>query len=172
MKEKEEEAAAAAREAEIEAGRATDRVEQAWSLLRPLFPSMHDFLRELLTTRHPVRSSQVSNLLTFHGHDLLDLIRDRHPSVANDWAISTARQLVSSECDSLSQHFKPAPGTPVSEILHRFSLQDVLFDAETLAPTLFQILQQAGGTLSTSQDQPSRKHPDLVSLTLRFYPLS
>ena len=54
MKEKEEEAAAAAREAEIEAGRATDRVEQAWSLLRPLFPSMHDFLRELLTTRHPV----------------------------------------------------------------------------------------------------------------------
>jgi hypothetical protein len=26
--------------------------------------------------------------------------------------------------------------------------------------------------LSTSQDKPSRKHPDLVSLTLRFYPLS
>jgi hypothetical protein len=106
-------AAAAAREAEVQAGRATDRVEQAWSLLRPLFPSMHDFLRELLTTRHPVRSSQVSNLLTFHGHDLLNLICDRHPSVANDWAISTARQLVSLECDSdynrpvLSEYHSP-----------------------------------------------------------------
>jgi len=83
-----------------------------------------------------------------------------------------ARQLVSSESDSLSQHFKPAPGTPVSEILHRFSLQKVLSDAETLAPTLFQILQHAGGMLSTSQDQPSHKHPDLVSLTLRFYQIS
>lgn len=165
MKEKEQQAAAAARGAEIEAGQATDRVEQAWSLLRPLFPSMHDFLRKLLTTRHPVRSSQVSNLLTFHGHDLLNLIRDRHPSVANDWALSTARQLVSSECDSLSQRFKPAPGTPVSDILHRFSLREVLSDAEILAPTLFQILQQACGMLSTSQDQPSRKHPDLVLAT-------
>ena len=76
MKEKEERAAAAAREAEIEAGQATDRVEQAWSLLHPLFPSMHDFLRELLTMHHPVRSSQVLNLLTFHGHDLLNLIHD------------------------------------------------------------------------------------------------
>ncbi|EDR03084.1 uncharacterized protein LACBIDRAFT_331856 [Laccaria bicolor S238N-H82] len=165
MKEKEQQAAAAARGAEIEAGQATDRVEQAWSLLRPLFPSMHDFLRKLLTTRHPVRSSQVSNLLTFHGHDLLNLIRDRHPSVANDWALSTARQLVSSECDSLSQRFKPAPGTSVSDILHRFSLREVLSDAEILAPTLFQILQQACGMLSTSQDQPSRKHPDLVLAT-------
>lgn len=65
MKEIEEEAAATAREAEIETGRATDQVEQAWSLLRPLFPSMHDFLRELLTTRHPVQSSQVSIYLPF-----------------------------------------------------------------------------------------------------------
>jgi len=48
MKEKQERAAAAGREAEIEAGWATDQVEQAWSLLRPLFPSMHDFLCELL----------------------------------------------------------------------------------------------------------------------------
>ncbi|KIK07043.1 hypothetical protein K443DRAFT_2541 [Laccaria amethystina LaAM-08-1] len=101
---------------------------------------MHDFLHELLTTHHP-------------------------PSIANDWAISTARQLVSSKCDTLSQHFKPAPGTPVSEILHRFSLREVLSDAQTLAPTLFQILQQAGGMLSTSQDKPSRKHPDLVLAT-------
>lgn len=139
---------------------ADGRVEDAWRAISDLgFSSMHHFLHDLLSTRNPVRSSQVSNMLTHHGPEILDLIRSRHPAVANDWALSTTRQLVQAEMEVLAQRFRPQQGTSIGNVLAGFSLQKILVDAEKYAPSLLQVLRQAG---DATREYTSRKNPDLV----------
>ncbi|KAG6834995.1 hypothetical protein H0H93_005717 [Arthromyces matolae] len=152
-----------ARIAEETATRAVQRIEEAWSVIQKLgFSSLYEFVHDLLTTRHPVRSAQVSNMLTHHGTEILDLIHDRHPRIANDWALSTIRQQIETEMAVLSKHFCSAQNTPVTTILHEFSLKKVIHDTATFAPTLLQVLRQAG---NTTRQYASKKDPELIVAT-------
>ena len=90
------------------------------------YPTLHSFINALITTRDPVRSSQVSRMLIRHGHSIFDGFRKRQPEVANDWAISTVRQLVSVEGERLAQWFKPQQKVLVSEVLKNFSMAEFL----------------------------------------------
>ena len=70
------------------------------------YPTLSTFITTLITTKDPVRSSQVSRMFIRHSHAIFDGIRQRQPDVANDWAISTACQLITADGDRLAQRFK------------------------------------------------------------------
>lgn len=149
------------REANEEANRAA-RLETAMQAMRNAgYLSIHDFILDLFSSRDRVRSSQVTRMLSHHGISLLDQIQARHPQIANDWALSTTRQLIASECELLTQRFQPAKGASVTETLGKFSLQQVLADSERIAPSLFSVLSQVGG--STQRDTMVFKDRNLVS---------
>ena len=67
------------------------------------YPTLYSFVNALITTRDPVRSSQVSCMLIRHGESIFDGFHKRQPDVANDWAVSTVRQLVGVEGEHLAQ---------------------------------------------------------------------
>ena len=79
-----------------------------------------------------------------HGFTLLESIRRHWPEVANDWALSTTHELISKESDVLAQCFRPEPGTSITDILQQFSLKGFLSEAESVAPTIYQLLRQVG----------------------------
>lgn len=95
--EEERKAAAAQEKKQVEAleKKEEERLNKALRLIEGVgYPTLHTFLKSLLTTKDQHRSSQVSRMLVQHGSSLLDNIHQRQPEVANDWAISTVRQLV------------------------------------------------------------------------------
>ncbi|KAJ7325818.1 hypothetical protein DFH08DRAFT_816897 [Mycena albidolilacea] len=47
--------------------------------------TLHEFLSELITTKDQHQSSQVSQRLIFHGHELLNLIRKIQPEMVSQW---------------------------------------------------------------------------------------
>lgn len=69
-------------------------------------------------------------------------MRRRQPEIANDWALSTTRELVQKESAYLAEYFIPEPKTPVEQILKRFSVAGFLSEAESRAPSSYQVLQQ------------------------------
>ena len=136
------------------------------------FNTLHSFVDALMSTDDPTRSSQVTQMIDSHGISLLEGIRRRRPEVANDWALSTTRQLVNKEGDELARCFRPEPGTSITHILQQFSLQGFLSEAESVAPTIYQVLRQVafpcdieGETLLDGDNaaQPTRKNHELVS---------
>ncbi|KAG6914065.1 hypothetical protein DXG01_002687 [Tephrocybe rancida] len=139
---------------------ATKRVELLWAYARGLgFDTMHQMFHEVLTTRHPVRASQVSKMILNHGTDILDTVRDIQPGVAHDWMLSGTAQLVDAEMDLLVDLFCPTQGTHIEDVLNGFSMQKVLQDAQNLAPSLMTVLQQAA---NVTREYKSNKDPDLI----------
>lgn len=133
------------------------------------YPTLYSFVNALITTRDPVRSSQVSCMLIRHGESIFDGFHKRQPDVANDWAVSTVRQLVGVEGEHLAQRFKPQQKVPVSEILKNFSIAEFLSEAEILAPSTCQLLRQIGFSGPLSVDR--RKKQELVCIFIHFLPL-
>ena len=124
------------RQLEDEEKKGQERLDQALKLIEGVgYPTLYTFLQALLTTKDQYRSSQVSRMLSQHGNSLLDSIHRRRPDVANDWAISTVRQLVAAEAECLAQRFKADQQQPVSEILKNFSMTKFLAQAELVAPS-------------------------------------
>ncbi|KAF8163626.1 hypothetical protein B0H34DRAFT_837464 [Crassisporium funariophilum] len=135
-----------------------DRLNRALKLVEAVgYPTLHTFLKALLATNDQHRSSQVSRMLIQHGSSLLDSIRQRQPEVANDWAISTVRQLVAAEGVRLAQRFKPEQKQPVSEILKKFSMTEFLVQAELLAPSTCQVLRQIGFPESPAKEKNKKR---------------
>jgi hypothetical protein len=120
-----------------------NRLNISLEMLKSLgWTTLDDFMDALVTTKHPTRSSQVSRYIARHGGDFLDKVRDRQPRIANDWAISTTRKLLEKESHCLAERFRPPQDTPICDILEQFSLSGFLADAETLAPSMCQLLRQ------------------------------
>ena len=92
------------RSLEDEENKGQDCLNQALKLVEGVgYPTLYTFLQALLTTKDQHRSSQVSHMLSQHGNSLLDSIHRRRPEVANDWAVSTVRQLIAAEGERLAQ---------------------------------------------------------------------
>ena len=106
-------------------------------------------------------------MLIRHGHSIFDGFRKRQPEVANDWAISTVRQLVSVEGERLAQRFKPQQKVLVSEILKNFSMAEFLLEAEILAPSTCQVLRQIGFSGSSSVERSKKQ--ELVCVLFPFF---
>ena len=144
-----------------------DHLNQALKLVEGVgYPTLYTFLQALLMTKDQYRSSQVSHMLSQHGNSLLNSIHRRTPKVANDWAISTVRQLVAAEGECLVQRFKPDPQQPVSEILKNFSMTEFLTQAELLAPSTCQLLQQIGFPESPVKEGSNKR--DLVRVSILY----
>ena len=147
---------------------AAEMVEQAWKKAQEVgFSSMHTFVLALLNTNDPVRSSQVSRMVANHGNEILDAIHRRNHTVANDWAISSTRQLILAERALLVKRFQPEIDSSIVDILDRFSLKRVLEDTKNLAPTLHSVLHQVGaGSSVDTVNVKGYKNRDHVSVSL------
>ena len=158
------------REAELEKRQKTSQLNRALQSIRAAgFTTLHSFFDALMSTDDPTRSSQVTKMIDNHGVTLLESIRRRRPEVANDWALSTTRELISKEGDVLAQCFRPEPGTSITDILQQFSLKGFLSEAESVAPTIYQLLQQVGFSSNSEGDtlldatEKTPKNHELVS---------
>ena len=172
-----EQAQAKEKDDELEKKQKTLKLNQALEGIRGAgFQTLHSFLDALMNTDDPSRSSQVTRMIESHGISILEGIRRRRPEVANDWALSTARELVFKESDELAQCFRPQQGSSIADVLHQFSLKGFLAKAETVAPTIFQVLRQVAfpcnseGDILIGEDNPmmTGKNPELVSCFFLF----
>ncbi|PPQ97245.1 hypothetical protein CVT26_000771 [Gymnopilus dilepis] len=127
------------------------------------YETLDAFLTALLNTEDQHRSSQVSKLLINHGKRLFDDMRRRQPDVAQDWALSTTRELVQKEAIYLAEYLTPEPKTPVEQILKRFSVAGLLAEADSRAPSICQILRQV--MLPKGSDEPKYKKRELILAT-------
>ncbi|KAF9537135.1 hypothetical protein CPC08DRAFT_552826 [Agrocybe pediades] len=126
---------------------------------------LHEFVHEVLTSQDQQHSSQATKFLKSHGQTLLEDIQLRVPSLVNDFAISTCRQLVSVESEDLVSTFQPRYGATIREMLESFSVKGFLQEAESIAPTATNILKQIGlGHLLEGQE-PMFKDRDLIIAT-------
>jgi hypothetical protein len=143
------------------------RLTEVFKTIEREYPTLHSFLNALITTKDPVRSSQVSRMLIRHGNSIFDSLRKRQPEVANDWAVSTVQQLVNIEGERLAQRFKPQQKVLVSEILKNFSMTEFLSEAEILAPSTCQVLRQIG--FSGPSNINRGKKQELVCISFAFF---
>ena len=107
------------------------------------YPTLFSFVNAFLKTKDSV-ISEVSQMIGIHGPSLLAGFEIHQPEIVHDWAISTLRKLVDLESSTLTNHFKPCKGASVTSILSKFSIHQFLADAESIAPTTFQVLWQVG----------------------------
>jgi hypothetical protein len=121
------------------------------------YDTLFDFMDELINTKDPIRSSQVSRMLILRGENLLDSIRARQPNMANQWAIKITGEILAQEGEKLVNHLRPAQGRKVSDIINEFSLARLLQDAERLAPSLCQLLRKV-----EANDESTRRDRDLI----------
>ncbi|KAJ7840189.1 hypothetical protein B0H14DRAFT_2245794, partial [Mycena olivaceomarginata] len=99
------------------------------------YRTLHEFLAELLPAKDQHQSSQVSQMLINHGHELLDLIRLRQPEMVAQWISKAAGSILAEEGAKLAQLLRPPQHQSVTVILQSFSLERILADAESIAPT-------------------------------------
>ena len=129
------------------------------------FGSLHGYLHRLMTTKAQHASSQASKLLIKEGTGLLNDMRNKQPGVVNQWAAAATGEILANEGHKLASHLRPQQGRPLTEIMNKFSLTQILADAESLAPTLCRLLREfaTNGAVPTAE----RRDSDLVS-TLSF----
>jgi hypothetical protein len=144
--------------------RATARVSTVLATISTEYPSssLHQFLKDLLTTKDRAQSSQVSQMLISHARELLDFMHERQPIVMNEWAVTTTADILVTEGEKLANYLRPEQGEKVSVILERFNLQKILGEVETLAPTLCKLLRSVAK--KKDSDVMKRKDCDLVSI--------
>jgi hypothetical protein len=148
-----EQAQAKEQDDELEKKQKISQLNQALQGIRGAgFKTLHSFLDTLMNTDDPSRSSQVTQMIENHGISLLEGIRRRRPEVANDWALSTTRELVYKESDELAQCFRPQHGSSIADVLHQFSLKGFLSKAESVAPTIYQVFRQVAFPCNSKGD--------------------
>jgi hypothetical protein len=156
-------ALAASIAAEDERRKSTARVATVLTTIAAEYPALHDFLRELITTKDRAQSSQVSQMLISHAPELLYLMRKRQPETINHWVVETAAEILAEEGKRIADYLRPEQGEKVSEVLERFDLQKILAEVEELAPTLCKFLRKVAKRKESSEST-ERKDCDLVSI--------
>ncbi|KAJ7869595.1 hypothetical protein B0H14DRAFT_3579250 [Mycena olivaceomarginata] len=161
----------AQRKREEEAERRTTSTTRIGEVLNAVkdagYKTLHEFLTDLMVTKDQHQSSQVSQMLINHGHELLDLIRARQPELVSEWITRVAGEILKDEGAKLAQHLRPPQGQGVSTTLANFSLERILADAEYIAPTLCFLLRSLAredGEDGTQKDK--RGNIDLVVTTV------
>lgn len=157
----ERKAAEKAEEEERKRAESRARIELVMSSVSAAgYGTLYEFMDELINTKDPIRSSQVSRMLISRGDTLLDSIRSRQPAMANEWAVKITGKILAQEGEMLAEHLRPEQGRRVTDILDAFSLERLLADAERLAPSLCELLRKVG-----TNDNSSRKDRNLVHLS-------
>ncbi|KAJ7692638.1 hypothetical protein B0H14DRAFT_2419764, partial [Mycena olivaceomarginata] len=147
---------------------ATYRITQVLGAAKAAgYRTLHEFLSELITTKDQHQSSQVSQMLIFHGHELLDLIRKRQPEMVSQWISKAAGGVLAEEGTQLAQLLRPPQGQSVTATLQSFSLERILADAEDIAPTLCALLKMlTRGCDEDTVNSAGRRDVDLVVTTV------
>ena len=141
------------------------RVEQVLkSVTAAGYKSLFEFVNELLHIRDQQISSQVSRMLGRHGEEVLNSIRARQPKLANHWALNMTGKVLAKEGQWLAEYLRPEQGSPVSRILQNFSLERIITNVETMAPTLCKLLREIAIGERLDATEQLRKDRSLVRL--------
>ncbi|KDQ57976.1 hypothetical protein JAAARDRAFT_107360, partial [Jaapia argillacea MUCL 33604] len=120
------------------------------------FTTLYEFLDSLLKTKDQQLSSRMTKMISMHGPELLDSIRCRKPDVVDAWSWNNMATIVSQEGKKLAELLRPVPNEPISVLLERFDLGEVLLEAEKLAPCICSLLREAG----IGKKEPSKRRDE------------
>ncbi|TDL13616.1 hypothetical protein BD410DRAFT_735116, partial [Rickenella mellea] len=127
------------------------------------FDTLHEFILSLLDTNDQQLSAQVSRMLGAHGHEILDLIREKRPDIANSWAHGVTNEIYQAEANKLAKLLRPEAGQDISNLLEKFSLEELLTECKFVAPNFCSVLD----TVGHDQANPSeRRDHSLVLITV------
>lgn len=128
------------------------------------YESLYGFIEDLLGAKDQQQSAHVSRMLGRHAQEIMDAIRLRQPEAAADWAFDLTGERVAKEGLKLAEYLRPAQGTPVSEVLQKFSLEKIMAEAESIAPKFCQLLRLISSTEKSNDGV--RKDRSLVSFII------
>jgi hypothetical protein len=145
------------------------RVEKVLSSITDAgYESLYDFVDELLNSRDQQISARVSRMLGRHGEEILNSIRARQPDLASRWAVDVSGEILAQEGQKLANYLRPEKDAKISNILQSFSLERIMSDIETIAPTLCMILRQVSMPQSSDPDETGRLRKD-CGLVCHFF---
>jgi hypothetical protein len=112
------------------------------------YESLYGFVGELLNTHDQQISACVSRMLRRHGDDILNSICAHQPDLVKQWTLKVSGEILAQEGQKLANYLRPTIDAQVSEIIQSFSLERIMSDADTIAPTLCELLRH----IATPQD--------------------
>ena len=103
MQAREKEELVAERKEELD----VEQLRVVWQGIRGAgFKSLYDYLHILFNTRDPILSAQVSQMLSYHGPEILNSIHAcHHPDMAIDWVLSTSTEHIEAKWKVLIREF-------------------------------------------------------------------
>ncbi|KAJ2913990.1 hypothetical protein MD484_g6417, partial [Candolleomyces efflorescens] len=132
------------------------------------YSTLFSFMKAVYTTKNQHMSSQVTQMVSKHAPELLDLIQQRDNTASTAaWIKDNFAKILASEVDFICSRLRPTRGGDVSEVLREFSLDRVLKEATTNAPNLSEIVS---GLLGHQEGEISKKKKDVVCPICLFTP--
>ncbi|PPR00907.1 hypothetical protein CVT26_015517 [Gymnopilus dilepis] len=128
------------------------------------YPTLFAFLSDLLSTKDRAMSSQVSQMISHHGNDLLDSLHARRPEEIDKWMAKRLKTLLMKEGLELEQVLQPDRTKDVTLVLEQFSVSALLDDARRVAPQSYSMLSSLSGHSEDATE--GRKKKDIIITTV------
>jgi hypothetical protein len=140
------------------------------SLGRPHFlagySTLFSFMKAVYSTQNQHMSSQVTQMVSKHATELLDLVQNRDSTTSTTtWVKHNFARILASEVDIICSRLRPTRGGDVSDVLREFSLDRVLRNVNTDAPNLQEIVS---GLLGHQEGEASKKQKDVVRSIIKI----
>nr|GAT48060.1 predicted protein [Mycena chlorophos] len=130
------------------------------------FDTMYQFLDSLFGATDRQQKAATTRLVNEHGVEILNHLNERRPELVADWMAAANKKILEQEVKVLAENLRPNYGERVMDTLQAFAVDDLLADAERLAPTLWHALKAAGAMPDDLESVDSRKEYRVVLATI------
>jgi hypothetical protein len=103
-------------------------------------------------------------MLGQHGEAILNNIHAQKPDLATQWAVNVSGQILAKEGQRLANYLRPVADQGMSDVLQNFSLENIMADAEHIAPMLCNLLRQIETNSKLNARDNVRKDHSLVCI--------
>jgi hypothetical protein len=130
------------------------------------YTTLFEFLHNIYTTKDQYMSSQVSQMVGHHVHELLNFIKERDGTGKTaEWIKESFGRILEEEVEEVTKLLRPQRGGDVSNVLEMFSLSNILTATKLVAPNLRELVSDL---LGYEEGEVSKQKKDVVSF---FTPL-
>ncbi|KAJ3518753.1 hypothetical protein NMY22_g13525 [Coprinellus aureogranulatus] len=127
------------------------------------YGTLFQFMKDIFTTKDQHLSSQVSKMVGNHATELLSFIKDRDGTgKTTTWIKTNFAEVLAREMEQVVEYLRPKRKGEVSEVLEKFSLVNLLLEADILAPNLRELVSEL---LGHEPGQETKKDKDVVPTT-------
>ncbi|KAJ7054575.1 hypothetical protein C8F01DRAFT_995323 [Mycena amicta] len=130
------------------------------------FSTVFEFIDAYFGATEQQQKAAATRLINDHGIEILEHLHGRRPQLVDDWINSVQSAKLEKEVKKLAETLRPQYGDRVSTLLHDFSIDGLLTDAEAVAPTLFAGLRSAGAMPDDLEGGESRKEYRVILATI------